>query len=112
VSLLVELDAFFTDHRLCGDLDDGGGGPVVWMSCDCGACTARRADQDEDQPPPDRSLAGTRILVVENDDVNREIIATTLTLEGANVMAVSTALEALPLLSGADIILTDFVMPG
>jgi hypothetical protein len=23
VSLLPELDAFFTDHRLCGDLDAG-----------------------------------------------------------------------------------------
>jgi hypothetical protein len=29
VSLLTELDAFFTDHRLCDDLDAGVDGPVV-----------------------------------------------------------------------------------
>jgi hypothetical protein len=28
VSLLTELDAFFTDHRLCADLDAGVDGPV------------------------------------------------------------------------------------
>src|SRR4029453_12792463 len=63
-------------------------------------------------PPPDGSLAGIRILVVEDDDDNREIIETTLTLEGASVMAVATAREALPLLSKVDIFLTDFIMPG
>jgi two-component system, chemotaxis family, CheB/CheR fusion protein len=63
-------------------------------------------------PPPDGSLAGIRILVVEDNDDNREILATALTLEGATVTAVSTAREALPLLSKVDIILTDFVMPG
>jgi two-component system CheB/CheR fusion protein len=63
-------------------------------------------------PPPDGSLAGIRILVVEDNDDNREILATALTLEGATVTAVSPAREALPLLSKVDIILTDFVMPG
>jgi hypothetical protein len=29
VSLLTELDAFFTDHRQCGDLDAGIDGPIV-----------------------------------------------------------------------------------
>jgi hypothetical protein len=39
-------------------------------------------------PPPDRSLAGIRILVEEdNDDDNREILATALTFEGATVTA-------------------------
>jgi CheY-like chemotaxis protein len=59
-----------------------------------------------------QTLAGIRILVVEDDDDNREILATTLTLEGATVTAVSTAREALPFLSSVDIVLTDFVMPG
>jgi hypothetical protein len=47
VSLLTELDAFFTDHRLCGDLDAGVEGPVVWMSCECVARTARRSTDDD-----------------------------------------------------------------
>jgi hypothetical protein len=48
VSLLTELDAFFTDHRQCGDLDAGVGGPVVWIACDGGARMARRVDEDDD----------------------------------------------------------------
>jgi hypothetical protein len=48
VSLLTDLDAFFTEHRGCGDLDAGVDGPVVWMSCDDGASIARRVDEDRD----------------------------------------------------------------
>jgi CheY-like chemotaxis protein len=59
-----------------------------------------------------QTLAGIRILVVEDDDDNREILATTLTLEGATVTAVSTGREALSFLASVDIVLTDFVMPG
>jgi CheY-like chemotaxis protein len=62
-----------------------------------------------DAGPP--TLAGIKILVVEDNDDNREILATTLTSEGATVTAVSTAREALAFLSSADIILTDFVLP-
>jgi hypothetical protein len=47
MSLLGDLDAFFTDHRQCGDLDAGVDGPVVWIACDCGARMARRADEVE-----------------------------------------------------------------
>jgi hypothetical protein len=43
VSLLTELDAFFTDHRLCGELDAGVDEPVVWFDCEC---EARIADGD------------------------------------------------------------------
>jgi hypothetical protein len=46
-SLLTELDAFFTDHHDCGDLDAGVEGPVVWIACECGARMARRADADD-----------------------------------------------------------------
>ena len=35
VSLLADLDAFFTDHQRCGDLDAGVDDQMV--SCDCGA---------------------------------------------------------------------------
>jgi hypothetical protein len=47
VSLLTELDAFFTDHRRCGDLDAGVDGPIVWIACDFGASMARRVDEDD-----------------------------------------------------------------
>jgi hypothetical protein len=41
VGLLTELDAFFTEHQRCGDLDAGVDGPIVWMACDCGATSDR-----------------------------------------------------------------------
>jgi len=47
VTLLTELDAFFTDHRRCGDLDAGVDGPIVWVACDCGARMARRVAEDD-----------------------------------------------------------------
>jgi hypothetical protein len=48
VTLLTELDAFFTEHQRCGDLDAGVDGPVVWMACDCGARMARRVEEDDE----------------------------------------------------------------
>jgi hypothetical protein len=45
VTLPTELDAFYTEHRRCGDLDAGVDGPVLWLACDCGAIMARRADE-------------------------------------------------------------------
>jgi hypothetical protein len=47
VSLLTELDAFFTDHRRGGELDAGVEGPIVWVICDCGASMTRRVDEDD-----------------------------------------------------------------
>jgi hypothetical protein len=47
VSLLTDLDAFFTEHGRCGDLDAGVDGPVVRIACECGASMARRADADD-----------------------------------------------------------------
>jgi hypothetical protein len=37
VTLLTDLDAFFTDHHDCGDLDGGVDWPIVWVVCPCGA---------------------------------------------------------------------------
>jgi hypothetical protein len=48
VSLLTELDAVFTEHQRCGELDAGVDGTVVWISCECGARTARRMDETDD----------------------------------------------------------------
>jgi hypothetical protein len=47
MSLLAELDSFFTDHHHCGDLDAGVDGPIVWIACECGARMVHRADEDE-----------------------------------------------------------------
>ena len=46
MSLLTDLDVFFTDH--CGAATYAGvDGPVVWIACPCGASIARRVDEDE-----------------------------------------------------------------
>ena len=41
---LLDLDAFYIDQRLCGELDAGVDAPVVWFVCECGARMARRAE--------------------------------------------------------------------
>ena len=46
-SLPTELDAFYTEHRGCGELDAGVEGPTVWFDCECGARIARRADDGD-----------------------------------------------------------------
>jgi hypothetical protein len=43
VTLLTDLDAFYLDHRRCGELEAGVGGPTVWFDCECGARIARCA---------------------------------------------------------------------
>jgi hypothetical protein len=45
VTLLTDLDAFFTEHRRCGELEASVDGAVVWIACDCGARMARRVDE-------------------------------------------------------------------
>ena len=35
MSLLTELDAFYMEHRLCGELEAGVDEPVVWIDCEC-----------------------------------------------------------------------------
>jgi hypothetical protein len=47
VTLLSELDAFYTEHRRCGDLDAGVDWPIVWVACPCRASMARRVDEDD-----------------------------------------------------------------
>ena len=39
--LLAALDAFYLEHRLCGELDSGVEGDRVWMTCTCGAVIVR-----------------------------------------------------------------------
>jgi hypothetical protein len=45
VSLLTDLDAFSTEHRLRGDLAGGVDRDIVWMACECGASIVRRVDE-------------------------------------------------------------------
>ena len=35
--LFDDLDAFYLEHRRCGELDGGVDRERVWMACDCGA---------------------------------------------------------------------------
>jgi PAS domain S-box-containing protein len=62
------------------------------------------------------SLAGTHVLIVEDDDDGREIIVQALEDAGATVSAVSGARDALALLCGAEattiqVLVTDIGMP-
>jgi CheY-like chemotaxis protein len=58
------------------------------------------------------SLIGTRIILVEDHDDSREIFATMLRFHGAVVTAVANAREAIGIVGHADIVITDFSMPG
>ena len=37
MTLMTELDAFYTEHRRCGDLDGDVDEVMVWLASDCGA---------------------------------------------------------------------------
>jgi hypothetical protein len=41
VTLGQVLDAFYLEHRRCGDLESGVEGDRVWMTCTCGAVIVR-----------------------------------------------------------------------
>ena len=58
------------------------------------------------------SLISTRIILVEDHDDSREILATMLRFHGAVVTAVANAREAIGIVAHADIVITDFAMPG
>jgi hypothetical protein len=49
MELLADLDAFYLEHRRCGELDsDLSEGTPVWvvMVCSCGGRLARRIDEE------------------------------------------------------------------
>lgn len=60
------------------------------------------------------SLAGLTILVVEDDDDSRFYITTVLEADGANVVAVPSAVAALKVLPELqpDVLISDIGMPG
>jgi hypothetical protein len=47
VTLLSDLDGFYTEHRHCGELEAGVDDVMVWIACDRGASMARRVDEDD-----------------------------------------------------------------
>jgi hypothetical protein len=47
VSFLIELDAFYTEHRRCGELDAGLDESMVWFDCECGAGIVRQVAEEE-----------------------------------------------------------------
>lgn len=60
-------------------------------------------------------LAGTRVLVVEDDDDSRELICTILRIAGATVVSVASVAQAMYAVYhsfDADVVLTDLSMPG
>jgi len=41
LALIRDLDAFYLEHRRCGELDTDVEGERVWMACACGALLVR-----------------------------------------------------------------------
>jgi signal transduction histidine kinase len=67
-------------------------------------------------PPPPVRLSGTTVLVVEDNDLVREVLVVGLTTDGATVIAASQPEEALKILAEHSetihVLITDMVMPG
>jgi|SRR6267143_1894964 len=57
-------------------------------------------------------LTGIRVLLVEDHDDSREMLALSLTEGGAVVVAAATARDALVDVPNADVVVTDLVMPN
>lgn len=84
--------------------------------------SARRHDDDGSDPPPISAstdvaigkLVNMKLLVVEDDEDARELLATVLSDEGAQVVTARTADEALAQLDIAcpDVLLSDIGLPG
>ncbi len=67
-----------------------------------------------DGAPRETRLDGVRLLVVDDDDDSRELIACILTDHGANVTSAASVEEALRVFErvGPDVVLSDIAMPG
>jgi CheY-like chemotaxis protein len=57
-------------------------------------------------------LAGVHVLLVDDDAELRDVFREILMYSGALVTSAPSAREALPLISVADVIVTELVMPG
>jgi signal transduction histidine kinase len=86
-----------------------------------GACQSRNCGQqvtlqEDNASPfaPSKTLAGLRVLVVDDEDDTREIIRAVIAQSGGEVMACSSAGEALDALKTwrPDVLMSDIGMPG
>jgi PAS domain S-box-containing protein len=57
-------------------------------------------------------LAGHTVLVIEDQPLNRQVVAELLESEGGNVRLAETGEAGLGMLDGVDLVLTDIQMPG
>jgi CheY-like chemotaxis protein len=71
---------------------------------------ASREHQVADSFPP--SCAGIRVLVVDDNEDARDILATIFGYAGAWVRVAASAREAVAMLDEVDVVVTDYSMPG
>ncbi|CAH2603148.1 Histidine kinase [Rhodovastum atsumiense] len=66
-------------------------------------------------PAPGKARSSSRLLVVDDEDLVREVLAEYLEQEGFSVLVAASGNEALSLLAAGeavDVLMTDFAMPG
>jgi CheY-like chemotaxis protein len=61
---------------------------------------------------PSPSLAGIHAVIVDDHADTRTLVSEVLTYAGASVIVAASAREAASLLDGADVVVTDYAMPG
>ena len=96
------------------DLADG---RKLRLHADClAAWHAARAEQLTQRPAANSTassmLAGFRIVVVDDHADSRDLLQEAFTFLGAEVMGAATAEEGLRHIGDADVVITDFALPG
>jgi signal transduction histidine kinase/DNA-binding NarL/FixJ family response regulator len=101
-------------RRLGGHMgyrDNPGGGAIFWFELPASA-----ADEPADASvePPEVSLRGLRILVVDDSDINRDVAVAFLRNAGHHVSTTHDGDEAVQLVANQDfdVVLMDVLMPG
>ena len=61
---------------------------------------------------PSPPLAGIHAVIVDDHADTRTLVSEVLTYAGASVIVAASAREAASLLDGADVVVTDYAMPG
>ena len=61
---------------------------------------------------PSPSLTGIHAVIVDDHADTRTLVSEVLTYAGASVIVAASAREAASLLDGADVVVTDYAMPG